>query len=81
MDLDPDTQPDAPAGSARVGSAVASEQGAGTLGFAGTTPKDAAGPAAGLITLPGEAFGGGPRMPMMPGTWGADGATRGDEHR
>jgi hypothetical protein len=25
-----------------------------------------------LTTLADDAFGGGPRMPMIPGTWGAD---------
>jgi len=64
MDLEPD---DAPA---------ASDRGASTLGFAGTAPKQTA--AAGLTTLADDAFGGGPRMPMMPGTWGADSASGDD---
>ena len=51
-----------------------SEHGAGILGFAGTAHKDGAGQPAGLITLADDAFGGGPRIPMMPGTWGADSA-------
>ncbi|GFG88048.1 PPE family protein [Mycobacterium bourgelatii] len=47
----------------------ASEQGAGTLGFAGTRHKERVLQAAGLTALAGDEFGGGPRMPMMPGTW------------
>ncbi|WP_156687505.1 PPE family protein [Mycobacterium sp. Marseille-P9652] len=62
VDLDPDwdTPPAAPSS--------VSGQGAGTLGFAGTAPKESAA-ATGLTTLAGDDFGGGPRMPMMPGTW------------
>lgn len=48
--------------------AAASEQGAGTLGFAETMPKETL-PAAGLTMLAGDEFGGDPRMPMRPGTW------------
>ena len=56
----------------------ASDQGAGTLGFAGTAHKEAVAQAAGLTMLAGDEFGGGPRMPMVPRTWepgrgGADG--------
>ncbi|MGA9357944.1 MAG: PPE family protein, partial [Mycobacterium sp.] len=56
----------------------ASDQGAGTLGFAGTAHKEAVAQAAGLTMLAGDAFGAGPRMPMVPRTWepgrgGADG--------
>ncbi len=51
-----------------------SAMGAGTRGFAGTAAKSGAGRAAGLATLPDDALGGSPRMPMMPGTWGADSA-------
>ena len=53
-------------------STSASGRGAGTLGFAGTTPKDAITEAAGLTTLAGDEFGGGPQMPMLPGTWDPD---------
>nr|WP_183078279.1 PPE family protein [Mycobacterium tuberculosis] len=66
LDLDPETGHD-PTGS---------PQGAGTLGFAGTTHKASPGQVAGLITLPNDAFGGSPRTPMMPGTWDTDSATR-----
>jgi PPE-repeat protein len=48
--------------------AVASDRGAGSLGFAGTVGKSATA-AAGLATLENDEFGGGPRMPMVPGTW------------
>jgi PPE-repeat protein len=74
MDFDSDTGPDAPATGARVAPVLASGRGAGTLGFTGTASRDDAGPAAGLITLADDALGGGPRMPMMPGTWGAGSA-------
>ena len=52
----------------------ASDQGAGTLGFAGTAHKEAVAQAAGLTMLAGDDFGGGTRMPMVPHTWesGAD---------
>jgi PPE-repeat protein len=53
----------------RLAAAVASGAGAGTLGFAGTAQKDAAQQAAGLAKLAGDEFGGGPRTPMVPGTW------------
>jgi PPE-repeat protein len=48
---------------------AASGRGAGTLGFAGTARNDGGDDAAGLTTLAGDSFGGGPRMPMTPGTW------------
>ncbi len=51
--------------------AVASRQGAGTLGFTGTARTEAA-EAAGLATLAGDEFGGGPSVPMVPGTWDPD---------
>jgi PPE-repeat protein len=51
---------------------VASAQGAGPLGFAGTVRKETVAAAAGLTTLAGNEFGGGPTMPMVPGTWNAD---------
>ena len=49
-----------------------SGRGGGTLGFPGTAVKETASAAAGLATLPDDEFGGSPRMPMMPGTWGTD---------
>jgi PPE-repeat protein len=51
-----------------AGSVHPSDRGSGPLGFAGTVPKEAA-HAAGLATLAGGEFGGGPPVPMMPGTW------------
>ena len=51
---------------------AASVTGAGPQGFAGTVAKSGAGPAAGMVKLADDAFGGGPRMPMLPGTWSAD---------
>ncbi|BBZ49870.1 PPE family protein PPE4 [Mycobacterium heidelbergense] len=52
--------------------AVASGNGARTLGFAGTARKVSALSAAGLTKLAGDEFGGGPRVPMVPGTWEHD---------
>ena len=53
----------------RLAEAVASGYGAGMLGFAGTTGKQTRQRAAGLTKLADDEFGGGPRMPMVPGTW------------
>jgi PPE-repeat protein len=55
-----------------VSASVASDRGAGPLGFAGTVGKDTTAEAAGLATLNGNGFGGGPTMPMVPGTWGPE---------
>jgi PPE-repeat protein len=66
----------------RVASAVASDRGAGTLGFAGTAREDVT-EAAGFTTLASDEFGGSPRMPMLPGTWNPDQAGEpgdGEEH-
>ncbi|WP_454561265.1 PPE domain-containing protein [Mycobacterium haemophilum] len=52
--------------------ATASDQGAGTLGLAGTAQQANPGPAAGLVTLPNGTFGGSPRAPMLPRTWATD---------
>jgi PPE-repeat protein len=57
---------------------VPSDTGSGPLGFAGTAATETATTAAGLATLADDEFGGGPRMPMMPGTWNADPASRDD---
>ncbi|BBX19101.1 PPE family protein [Mycolicibacterium duvalii] len=49
----------------------ASQRGAGPMGFTGTVTKgDADG--AGLTTLAGDSFGGGPKSPMLPSTWESD---------
>lgn len=70
MDMDVQVDPDwgVPPRAEPVGS-LASEQGAGTIGFAGTARGDAAVEAAGLATLAGDGFGGGPVVPLVPGTW------------
>jgi PPE-repeat protein len=65
MDSDIGVTPD-------YGTAVASGNGAGALGFAGTAHQGTAGAAAGLTELAGDEFSGGPRMPMVPGTWDRD---------
>ncbi|PIB76692.1 hypothetical protein CQY23_18335 [Mycobacterium celatum] len=48
---------------------TASDQGAGSLGFAGTVTKTGL-QAAGLTTLTADDYGGGPTMPMLPDGWG-----------
>ncbi|MFZ0227149.1 MAG: hypothetical protein WA622_26780 [Mycobacterium sp.] len=53
--------------------------GAGSLGFSGTAGKVSAGTATGLATLADDDFGSGPRMPMMPSTWGPDSPDEGDK--
>ncbi len=58
--------------------AAASDRGAGALGFAGTVRREAVGQAAGLATLSGNGFGGGPSMPMLPGSWGAEAPEEGE---
>jgi PPE-repeat protein len=63
--LDPMMDPVASAAS------VASDRGAGPLGFAGTTRKETT-EAAGLTTLAGGEFGSGPTAPMLPGSWDTD---------
>ena len=72
VEVDPDwgAPPEEPSsrGGESAASTVASDRGAGTLGFAGTVSKGSA-QAAGLTTLSGNEFGGGPRMPMLPNTW------------
>ncbi|MEZ0365638.1 PPE family protein [Mycobacterium sp. pUA109] len=66
MDMGVDVDPDW--GAPPEASTAASDRGAGPLGFAGTTRKTSAA-AAGLATLDGDAFGAGPRAPMLPDTW------------
>jgi len=81
MDMNIDVDPDwgAPPGEP-VASTVASDQGAGNLGFAGTASKGT-GQAAGLATLSNDEFGGGPSMPMLPKTWDPESAQEEGEHR
>jgi PPE-repeat protein len=71
LDSGSEAEPDPIVDPRLASSAVASEQGAGALGFAGTARKGAA-EAAGLATLAGDEFGGGPSVPMLPRTWEAD---------
>ncbi|MDT5222737.1 MAG: hypothetical protein QOG19_144 [Mycobacterium sp.] len=56
---------------------VESDRGAGTLGLAGTVAgglaSGTASDAAGMTTLAGDGFGGGPVAPMLPGTWVPEG--------
>jgi PPE-repeat protein len=70
MDMDVQVEPDwGAAEMVPVRSTPASGQGAGTMGFAGTTRGDTAVEALGLAALAGDGFGGGPTEPMVPGTW------------
>ncbi len=72
LDSDSGSEPDPFADPGKLAtSAVASGQGAGALGFAGTARKDTA-EAAGLTTLTGDEFGSGPSVPMVPRTWEPD---------
>jgi PPE-repeat protein len=73
MDMTVEVDPDwgAPADEEPIAPTVASDQGAGSLGFAGTVHETVA-EAAGLTTLVGDQFGGGPTVPMVPGTWHPD---------
>jgi PPE-repeat protein len=50
---------------------TASHRGAGPLGFAGTVRKTSLA-ATGLATLEDDDFGGGPTVPMVPGSWNVD---------
>lgn len=74
MDMDVAVDPDwgTPGGGEPVAPVVASDQGAGALGFASTLGKHTVPEAAGLTTLAGGEFGGGPTVPMVPGTWNPD---------
>ena len=72
-DLDPSAEPEEAA-------VLASDRGAGSLGFVGTLHKDTAAQAAGLATLSGNEFGGGPTMPMVPKTWDPDAPQGEGEH-
>ncbi|HUH68030.1 MAG TPA: hypothetical protein VLZ05_03620 [Mycobacterium sp.] len=69
MDMNVEVEPD---WGEPVTSTVASDRGAGNLGFAGTARKETVAGAAGLATLAGDEFGGGPSVPMVPRTWEAE---------
>jgi PPE-repeat protein len=75
MDMNVEVDPDwgTPPAGAPAASTTASDRGAGSLGFAGAAAKERAAEAAGLTTLAGDEFGGGPKMPMLPGSWDPDG--------
>ena len=68
MDLEPEAPEPPPIDEPRV---TASAKGAGPMGFSGTVGRGTA-EAAGLTTLAGDSFGGGPKAPMLPGTWDSD---------
>jgi PPE-repeat protein len=76
MDLDTgvDAEPDADA-------VVASDHGAGPVGFSGTASKPGAARAAGLTTLAADTRGAGPTIPMVPETWGPEPADEADGER
>jgi PPE-repeat protein len=76
MDMNIDVDPDWGSSAA---STVASDQGGGNLGFAGTLSKSST-QAAGLATLSDDEFGGGPTMPMLPKTWDRQTPTGEEEH-
>ena len=61
-------------------STAASDRGAGPLGFSGTLAKSSE-HAAGLATLSDDEFGGGPSMPMLPGTWDPEAPQGEGDHR
>ena len=73
-DMNVDVNPDwgSPSHREPVAATVASGSGAGALGFAGTVEKGTSVEASGLATLSSNGFGNGPRMPMVPGTWGPE---------
>jgi PPE-repeat protein len=71
MDSDIDVPPDY-RDEEQLASATAFGNGAGKLGFAGTAHKDEVLQAVGLTKLASDEFGGGPQMPMVPGTWDQD---------
>jgi PPE-repeat protein len=76
INVDPDW------GGPHSGSTATSDRGAGPLGFAGTVAKRASA-ATGFATLDDDEFGGGPVLPMVPGSWTAGqsgGAGQGGEH-
>jgi PPE-repeat protein len=75
IDVDPDW------GELEEASVLASDSGAGSLGFVGTVHKGTAAEAAGLATLSGNEFGGGPSMPMVPATWEPEAPEGEGDHR
>ena len=76
MDYEDEPEDDPPAPGPGVS---ASARGAGPMGFSGTvsTGTEQAG---GLTTLAGDSFGGGPKSPMLPGSWDPDTPTDADDN-
>jgi len=79
--MDYEDEPDQDAPPAPDPRVSASTRGAGPMGFAGTVSTGTA-EASGLTTLAGDSFGGGPKSPMLPGTWDptADDQTDPEDH-
>jgi PPE-repeat protein len=77
MDMNVDVNPDW--GGRPGAQTLASDQGAGNLGFAGTTPDQTVTATAGLTTLVADEFDSGPRMPMVPRSWDPDAGREGEE--
>lgn len=66
--LDPDPESGlSPDGDGQAHTASTAGQEAGPSGFAGTATKAGMHDPAGLTSLAGDGFGGGPTVPMMPG--------------
>jgi PPE-repeat protein len=78
VDVDPDWG--SPSDREPVVATVASQNGTGSLGFAGTVGKDSSAEASGLATLHSKGFGNSPRMPMVPGTWGPEASEGEGDH-
>lgn len=66
--MDYEDEPDQGPPAASEPRVTASARGAGPMGFSGTVSKETE-EAGGLTTLAGGAFGGGPKEPMLPGSW------------
>ncbi len=75
MDYEPDPD-DTPPEPVKRTPTIASERGAGAMGFTGATTKFETEQAAGLTELAGDPFGGGPTEPMLPGDWDQQGGAR-----
>ncbi|VCT92893.1 putative PPE family protein PPE2 [Mycolicibacterium hassiacum DSM 44199] len=68
MDYEPDPA-DTPPATPRRPQMSASERGADTFGFTGAAARSETREATGLTELAGDAFGGGPTEPLLPGDW------------
>jgi PPE-repeat protein len=81
-DMNVDVNPDwgSPSDREPVAATVASRNGTGALGFAGTVENGNSAEASGLATLSSNGFGNGPRMPMVPGTWGPEASEGEGDH-